>query len=392
MNNILDRDKERVIKWFSACESRHIYPWEWDFKSSYLELDSMLTYSYYGVKAIQFMLSYELGELNDYGYYFYPIAGKTGINAEASKEAKYIYKVMFDEEDDEILKGLEMNSFIDVFLSAITRSDNRDDVYREIGIDSNIELKDQLEIIKENDNYLKFDLIKNNQTELERFAQLAHSIGNFTILPKDIHQVMKENLSTCWSISMNSLKEEFHSPDEWSHFFNYYGYCGYLDEDYDVNQFYYGNNIDLYPKNTNFTNHQKLSSYLSEVNRRIEHRGIWIVKELYQKLNLEKGEDYEIFLADVEMTPTYTIKPLEEVVIPMETSLEFVVRVLDLPETYELEEAILINRKLSVFFYETLYDLELNNESEFYDEYSDKMLGEIYFIEDILSYVWVTQY
>lgn len=171
-------------------------------------------------------------------------------------------------------------------------------MYKQVGIDTSKFLYEQYGILLKDKNYLRFKIIKDNKIEIERFARLTHSIGNFTVLPYKINTTRgtSKDFRDYWDITLKVIYDLFMSiGDEgisaWKAFIKKYYLQPFVkhDDTYYVGELWLQHfNKSVYP-----IEDEDFKQFYHNVNLLIEERGKWIAKQLCDKLNLQDLSFYK---------------------------------------------------------------------------------------------------
>ena len=213
-------EHQEVIDWLKYCDENNIKPWEWDFKNCYsdkLTPDSITNF-----------LKYRNDELTDPT--IFRATDRIGKSADCDKEAFYLYKLLgWQELQESIIRGETINSYLTTFNKAMKLSYNYNFLHKELKLGEKKEIGEKkipqyyINLYK-NKNYEKFDIIAKNTDNFGRFAELTHTIGNFTVLPNWMNCGRGMCLYDYWDITLMSLQEFLNilSPEAWPNFIKRY--------------------------------------------------------------------------------------------------------------------------------------------------------------------------
>ena len=126
------------------------------------------------------------------------------------------------------------------------------------------------------ENFEVFSKVHNSE-ELKEFAVLTHTIGNIAIVPYGFNTGRKSN--DYWDMGLKLLQKRLPST-EWETFINTNFFKCYVDENYNVKQYF-----KTTDKNNSYLpqNEEEIISFLKNINFCIETRGKEMMKELSQK-------------------------------------------------------------------------------------------------------------
>lgn len=271
-----------VEQLFDHCQARQEKPWKWDFKKCYCDESSIDRTS-----PITNMLKYKNFEFKEKTAF--NASGRAGASADCDKEAFPIYKELGWQQDQQnIIRGETMNTFITTFHQALFNSSNKDEVYTEIGIDKEQQLSKQKSIIYLNQNYKKFDLISKNYAAFERFATMSHTFGNFTVLPHWMNTGRYFFSKGYWDITLKSLYEFLEPLNAWQAFVDKYYLHVFVHEDYSPAELWENHFSEtIRPSN------EQLGEFLENANARIDYRGKLLTKVLCNRIGKTKYVFYE---------------------------------------------------------------------------------------------------
>lgn len=252
--------------------------WDWDFKKCYGSIDPN--------SGISNFLKYKLGLLvdNSHPLKYTKVYGNKyiGRHGDCDKEAYPMYKFLeWQNNFEDSIRGETMNSFTTTFHQAIMLSSNKDDVYKEIGINENQYLNKQYEILLKDNNYKIFSCIKDNLKEFEEFAKLTHTIGNFTVLPNWMNTGRGGSFTVLdyWDLTLKNLYEFLFPLGAWETFVNKYFLHSFLDKNLKPMEFW----DNHFTGSVKITKADQLAQFLFRVNRSIEERGKYLKGKLDDK-------------------------------------------------------------------------------------------------------------
>lgn len=271
-----------VEEFLKTCDENNEKPWEWDFKKSYYnkkKFDKLTSLE----KVLRYK-NYDLNEINQFN-----ISNKTGKNADCDKEAFPIYKLLgWQIEQHDILRGEAMNSFFTTFRQGLQKSNNRNKILDELKIKSPFYPASHLNTLIDAHNYKKFDIIKNNFSEFEKFAVLTHTIGNFTVLPHWMNTGRYNFSQDYWDLTLNSLYTFLSPINGWEPFVKKYCLYAFVNEKLEPVELWTGHFSGAVSPDEN-----QIESFLKNVNLRIEKRGMLLTKLLCKKINNTDFNFYE---------------------------------------------------------------------------------------------------
>lgn len=284
-----------VKRFLKYCDDNKIEPWKHDFKNFYTNDNDESS-------SLELWLKYRLDELDDpqLDNEINKKLGDVFTDLRRSKQQKDPDKVGFpiydvlnwQKEITDVGRGDSMNSFKTTFTKDIVSSENYKKVYKLIGIDAEEKLDEQYDVLLKDKNYLQFQIIKDNNVEIEEFARLTHSIGNFTVLPYKINTTRgtSKDFRDYWDITLKVIYDLFMSiGDEgivaWKTFVKKYFLQPFVKSDntYSVGELWVQHfNKSVYP-----IEDEDFKQFYHNVNLLIEERGKWITKQLCDKLELQ---------------------------------------------------------------------------------------------------------
>jgi len=275
-------EHEKVIKWLKYCDKNQFKPWLWDFKNCYT--DSLPEDN------IAAFLQYKSGTFMNPNSFC--ITQKSGRKADCDKEAIELYRVLgWQNSTTAITRGETMNSFLTTFKCALEQSSDYDTQSDKLGIKPGKKLPfsnlyDEEKKIKDQP-YMAFDVVKSNLSAFRRFAELTHTIGNFTVLPHWMNTARYNFSKDYWDITLLSLQEWLNptapTSKAWINFVEMFYLQPYVNKDYQTERFWENHGYgykNLYPDKQDFP------IFLKAVNERIEERGKYMTKQICDSLDL----------------------------------------------------------------------------------------------------------
>lgn len=293
--------KEWVKNFFEYCENNDISPWKLDFKRFYTDDEDESS-------SIELWLKYRLNKidepqldnsLNEKLDGVFRLLRQYGQQKDPDKVGFPIYDVLgWQKTPDDEVRGESMNSFKTTFTKDIVSTEDYRKIYKRIKIDVNGFLDKQYDVLLKDKNYLQFKIINENESEIEKFACLTHTIGNFIVLPYKINTTRGSSryFRDYWDITLQSIYDLFKSIGDdgmtaWKSFIEKYYLQPFVnhDETYSVGELWTGHfNTDVYP-----TKNEDFKQFYQNTNLLIEERGKWLTKELYNKLQLQDSAFYQ---------------------------------------------------------------------------------------------------
>ncbi len=183
-----------------------------------------------------------------------------------------------------------MNSFMTTFRQAILQSDNKNEVYKEIGINKEISLSKQLKILYIHNNFEKFNIILKNRAEFEVFANRTHTFGNFIVLPHWMNTGRYNFSQDYWDITLKSLYDFLLPLGAWKNFIERYHLHAFVNKDanFSVAELWKGH----FAGTVKPTKKEQIHQFLKNANLRIEKRGKLLTKVLCDKISRYDFEFY----------------------------------------------------------------------------------------------------
>lgn len=305
-----------VKNWLKYCDNKNIAPWEFDFKQCYLEEDIEDKSNLWLVLAYKY--SHSLSEKNT----MFNVTNNTGRYADCDKEAFPIYHVLgWQDKITDNFRGDTMNSFATTFIPLLSVSGpfsvENTKTWNSVDFGGVPNIYDELIRWVKNDtveNIEKFHFntenlhrIKNGSTstcllnEIEKFAKLTHTIGNFTVMLTWMNQGRGiGNVKDYWDLTLKSFQDFFmqfeHGNKIWMEFIEKYYLLPFVDNNYEVKELW----DNHFEKPVIPSTIEDFEQFYSNVNLLIEERGKWITKILCEKLDLIDLKFYKNSLADMK--------------------------------------------------------------------------------------------
>ena len=129
------------------------------------------------------------------------------------------------------------------------------------------------------ENFDKFPLVNENK-ELQRFAQLTHTIGNIAIVPKGFNR--RRSCQDYWDFALLKLKAKMKKAD-WLQYVKNHEMQMYVTPEGDVIPFWENHFNVLTP-----TNEEELFEFVTFVNNAIEERGKALIKRYQDTKNVRQ--------------------------------------------------------------------------------------------------------
>lgn len=188
----------------------------------------------------------------------------------------------------DIIRGETMNSFTTTFNHALRISDNQEQVFDELKIDTPRSPSKYLNVLYTNSNYEKFDVIAKNISEFELFAVNTHTIGNFIVLPHWMNTGRYWFSKDYWDLTLKSMYDFLNPLGAWENFVEKYYLQVFVNEDY-IPVELWKEHFSSVVKPTN----NQISHFLKNVNLRVEKRGKLLTKILCENINRTDFDFYQ---------------------------------------------------------------------------------------------------
>lgn len=205
----------------------------------------------------------------------YKISGSS-FDCDRSELARSLYKKIWRLSDEQLANydSDTMNSFYRIYRLLLLAYDieQGNSYWKSSGI-SNYKLRYKW-LLDEYDYYKEI----NEHKEVQKFAGLTHSIGNFTLVPKGFNTKRNALFDDYWDITLEYFLKEFGEDTFLQHCqkFKYIG--AYLDNS-EIQMYWDGHAMNNKKLPSNFNTIQILE-VIKKINRSIEIRG----KEMLQEL------------------------------------------------------------------------------------------------------------
>lgn len=134
------------------------------------------------------------------------------------------------------------------------------------------------------ENFDKFPLVNENK-ELQRFAQLTHTIGNITLVPKGFNA--GRSCGDYWDYALLKMKAKMATESDWLEYVNKHEMQMYVTPEGDVIPLWENHFNVLTPTNT-----EELFAFVTFVNNGIEERGKALIAR-YQNSKNVRPDDFD---------------------------------------------------------------------------------------------------
>lgn len=322
--------KEWVKTWLESCDQNGILPWRFDFKQFYMEEVFSIADTVDNMPHFEAWLKYKYtnllnnGKSNVFTDALERVQENKKIVNDPDKVAFPIYNVLgWQENEADDIRGETINSFAMTFTPYLaTRNSSFSEENKKTwtnyfgGIPV---LKNILEMWVTNGEILnikKFQINKENQlrierhettinllNEMEKFALLTHSIGNFTVMLSWINQGRgMGNVKDYWDLTLNTLQEFFMSGKDknlgsnfWKNFIEQYYLQPFVTSDYAPCELW----DEHFTKQAMPQTTSDVEQFYRNINLLIEERGKQLTKELCKKLDLVDLQFYKDHLLNL---------------------------------------------------------------------------------------------
>ncbi|SPS07506.1 hypothetical protein [Latilactobacillus sakei] len=325
--------KEWVKTWLESCDQNGILPWRFDFKQFYMEEVFPIADTLDNMPHFEAWLKYKYtdllnnGKSNAFTDALERVQENKKIVSDPDKVAFPIYNVLgWQTTDADAIRGESMNSFRTTLTPCITSSTHSSSPFSAENEKTFKSMSSEVfkldEILKkwasngDVANIKKFQINKENQlrierhettinllNEMEKFALLTHSIGNFTVMLSWVNQGRgMGNVKDYWDLTLNTLQEFFMSGKDknlgsnfWKNFIEQYYLQPFVTSDYAPCELWDGHfTKQAMPQTTS-----DFEQFYRNVNLLIEERGKQLTKELCKKLDLVDLQFYKDHLLNL---------------------------------------------------------------------------------------------
>ncbi|MCM3612685.1 hypothetical protein M4S82_15675 [Planococcus sp. MERTA32b] len=211
----------------------------------------------------------------------YKINGSS-FDCDRSELARNLYNKMWRLSNEQLANydSDTMNSFYRIYRLLLLAYDvEQGNLYWKLSGISNYKLRYKW-LLDEYDYYKEI----NEHKEVQKFAALTHSIGNFTLVPKGFNTKRNALFDDYWDITLEYFKKEFGEDTFLQHCqkFKYIG--AYLDNS-QIQTYWDGHAMNNKKLPSSFNTIQILE-VIKKINRSIEIRGKEMLQELTNMKNL----------------------------------------------------------------------------------------------------------
>lgn len=306
-----------VTEWLDYCEKNTIKPWKFDFKMAYL--DDVQPIIGDG-SSLSLEIAYKYTNLLNGKHSRFNITGKTGRNSDTDKEPFHIYRVLgWQNNIGDSVRGETINSFATTFTQLLRAGNgpfgSENKLIWEQKCQTVPKLKATLaQWVEEgtlNEQASDFHFNTFNQqrrdqeltdinllAEIEQFAMLTSSIGNFTVVLSWLNQGRGVgNVKDYWDLTLHDLHsllpQTSVGADVWQTYIAQYYLQPYVGKNYQEVELWPGHfTKPALPKTI-----ADFECFYHNINLAIVARGKWITKVLYEKLGLT---DHELYVEELK--------------------------------------------------------------------------------------------
>ena len=358
--------KKRVKKWLVYCDNNDTEPWEFDFKlcdgenwlkkddddsnfskciitgdatkyaTSNLRLEiAYRSANYHKAKNKIKVLPQGKGDCDKKAIPMYDILGwqeskaltpdtmnsfqttftplmNVNVNEDKNKQLCSTINSPFSIENNQIWKNeFKKDSIPDLYTELVKWADEEIDQEETDQEETDQEETDQEETDQVRDNLKAFikphykcnDKVDDFLDDLEKFAKLTNSIGNFIVLPSWMNTGRAGgNIRDYWDLTLRDLRDFFFEIDHehgvivWNQFIEKYYLQPFVDEDYVPKELWKGHfENGVMPKKI-----EDFKKFYENVNLLIEERGKKITEELYKEVySSEELKEYALYQTEL---------------------------------------------------------------------------------------------